>query len=1150
MANVGQAALVVVGTVVGAYFGNPQLGLVLGSLTGSLLFPTQLPAGPRITDNRTTTATIGEPVPILFGTADLAGTVIWVAPVVETASEQGGKGGPEQKIFNYNQSIGIGLCERVDDTAAADEGAIGGVTRIWENGTIVYDIRAQQEANTALGFVAETDQQYADRLAVSAAYATTFTLYLGDELQDPDPTIEAIEGMGNVPGFRGLAYIVYPNRALQVAQGLRHPNFTFECFKYGAGDCTSNTVTSNEQLFPWIGNDNPENPRNINQWVIDGFDPRLLDPTGHGALADHYLSWNTQVFSSGSECEAFLALIYGVPMTIMGYRAGSGIPATSHTGAPQVSGMQSVSPDPNLIEAQVWFNLPSRPTDFVSDTYTGPFELDHIYFKDGAGAVVASYMGGPSRSSGDPACPTQSLPFTAVAELSAHFPPDGTDMCGQESIVAKVTCTRFPNAPPDPCLDLLPSLTLPGFAVQLDGTLVKCGAWTRLASPFGSTTFKALQKYIAPGGFADTTHYPLNPCIPAGGENDTEAMWTAAYDDAVSNGWMAAGLTYKATELGGGDYPVWQNFMYTNDLVVCQASGTEISIAEIIAAVCKRAGLAADQIDVSDLGSIKVGGYSISGICDAADIISPLRSIGFFDCVESGKQLRFPTRGKEVVATLSEDQFGCFDGGSTGADGSSSTNIPPSVAVVRQDETTLPRSIRFHYKAVSRDYQDAEQDSPFRLTTKAIDDQDISIPVCLDDDLAIKSAEIIWSDAWAGQNSYTLSVDQSLAALEVADCIGVPVDGVIQRMRIVSDSNAAFVLRKLQCVADDQGSYISFAVATPPAKKPSTLTFLSPSLAVFLNIPSLMDADNNAGFYVVAYPDPASGNKWNGAVFYQSVDGTNFSQSVTSTQAGTVGTMDTAVPPSESFTWDSVTVLTVNVPASESFESRTDDAVLAGANAAAMGADGRWEIIQFATATQISPTQWQLSRLLRGRRGTEYVMGSSEAGDQFVMVSTGDLVRIPLSVSQIGAAYVYKVVSVGAAFSTGNTYDFTSRGTALVPFSPVDAAAAFISGGDIEISWTRRDRLGETLMSGMDVPLSDFPESFQVDIVEAPHSPSSPAVVFRTLATGTTSVIYAAADFATDYGGPHSPPTVYVRIYQMSLTMGRGTPEVAALVIA
>lgn len=1122
----------------------------MGSLAGSALFPTQLPAGPRITDNRTTTATIGVPVPILFGTADLAGTVIWLAPMIEHSSEQGGKGGPQQKVFNYTQSIAIGLCERVDDTAAATVGAIGGLTRIWENGTIVYDIRPQQEANTELGTVAETDEQYANRLSVSADYAEGFTLYLGDENQEADPTIEAVEGLGNVPGFRGLAYIVYPNRNLQNAQGLRHPSFTFECFQDGTGTCTDEPKLATSVLYRWNsgGTENPVNGLNVNTYAVLSFETLLTTAGGDSYLM--YPDFSVPQISLEAALGSVLPY-YKVPVFYVGYASGTvgGSAEVLQTQFnPGTAGTQGVPTPNDYLSVQkhqlfVYYNV----IEPINGYFTGNQVASNSvpYLNPQSAPVNESWHAGPVNRT------LQSFSYTwPTVPAGGVFPPypapyvngapntlinDSAWIFWNSDVQIEVT--RSPSPPNDPCLGLLPATT-PGYAVLEDGRIIKCNTWSLVAGPY-SGSYKSMSKFDAA---ATTNSYPWDPTLHSSDPNFSNAtFWTDAYNALVAADKMPAGLVY------GTDYPVVPSAVYEIDQVICEGSGVEANVADITRQICKRAGLTDSQIDVSDLTTSTVGGYSISGICDGSDIIAPLRSIAFFDCVDSGNTLRFPTRGKEVVATLTADQIGCFDGGSTGGDGSSSTNVPASIAVVRQDETTLPRSIRLHYKATSREYQDAEQDSPFRLTTRAVDDQDISIPLCIGDVKAAKSAEILWADAWAAQNSYTLAVDQSLAALEGADCIGVPVNGVIQRMRIVSDSNASFVLRKLSLVADDQGSYISFAVASPPIQKPSTLTFLSPTLAVFLNIPSLMDSDNNAGFYVVAYPDPNSGNKWNGATFYQSIDGTNFSQSVSSTQAGTVGTLDTAVLASESFTWDTTTIITVNLPISESFESRTDDAVLAGANAAAMGADGRWEIIQFATATQITPTQWQLSRLLRGRRGTEHVMGSSQAGDQFVLVSTGDLVRVPLSVSQIGASYVYKVVSVGAAFSTGNTYDFVSRGTALVPFAPVDALATSSTGGDIEISWTRRDRLGETLMSGMDVPLSDFPESFQVDIVEAPHSPSSPTVVFRTLTTGTTSVIYSAADFAADYPADSPGGPIYVRIYQMSLTMGRGTPLVATL---
>jgi hypothetical protein len=1144
MSNLGQAALIVVGTVVGAYFGNPQLGFVLGGLAGSALFPTQLPAGPKLTDNRTTTATVGTPVPILFGTADLAGSVIWLDALIQHSSEQGGKGGPQQQVFSYTQSIAIGLCERVDDFAAADLGAISGLTRIWENGQLVYDIRPQLAANTALGQLAETDAQYANRLAISAAYAETFTLYLGSEVQDPDPTIEAVLGIGNAPGFRGLAYIVFPNRQLQEGQGLRHPNWTFECYQAGTGECSESQEISNDILPPWGSGTGDVRGSGSYVYQIVAVDTVWVT----GEPSDFF----TKQYLSLEDALAAAAAYYPVGMNIFqGYSILSGAETTGafvtnptssfDPTSPTTSGSKA-SPDPyvlgynyNYRVVTQWFsngNQQQDPGSHSGSLYRIP---DHAWWEVSKIVYNTSVLG----DSNPFAYPPWDSPFTGGSRWTGYY--------WFESVHdIQIGVVRVGSAPPDPCADLPPSL-LPGFCIRGDGKLVKGGAWVK----------DSVNSYLALQGFAHQTApftndvvYPLNPTIAVSDPNNNATFWNAAYAAAVAAGEMNAGMTYNSAGTGSPltTYPRLLSYAWTIDMTICEGSGAEVNVGAIITAICKRAGLAEASIDVSDLTAIFVPGYTISGICDAADIISPLRSLAFFDCIESGSVLRFPARGKEIVATLTEDQIGCYDGDAF----SNPSSIPPKVAVTRQDETTLPRAIRLHYKAVARDYQDGEEDSPFRLATTAIDDQDISIPICIGDTQALQAAEILWSDAWASQNSYVISIDQSLLALECGDCIGVPVDGFIVRMRIVSESNASGVLRKLTLVGDDQGSYISFREAAPPSFQQPTLSQLQQSIAILLNVPALNDLDNDAGFYAVAYPDPSTGNVWRGAQLYQSVDGINFSPSVFIPTAATVGTIDTAIPESESNDFDEYTVITVNCDASQSFVSRTDEAVLAGANAAAMGADGRWEIIQFCNAEQITPTQWQLSRLLRGRRGTEHVMGSSEAGDTFVMVSTGDIVRVPLSVAQIGAIYDYRIVSSGAAFTTGTDQNFISRGTALIPFSPVDAAAAEGTGGNIDITWTRRDRLGQTLMSGMDIPLSDYPENFEIDITEGPHSPASPLTVFRTLTSGTTSVVYSAADFAADYAGesPASPKVIYVRIYQMSLTMGRGTPEIATLVVS
>jgi hypothetical protein len=61
-------------------------------------------------------------------------------------------------------------------------------------------------------------------------------VYPGDEDQTPDPLIEAIEGAGQAPAYRGLAYVVFEDLPLD-AFGARIPNLNFEVFaRPGAGE--------------------------------------------------------------------------------------------------------------------------------------------------------------------------------------------------------------------------------------------------------------------------------------------------------------------------------------------------------------------------------------------------------------------------------------------------------------------------------------------------------------------------------------------------------------------------------------------------------------------------------------------------------------------------------------------------------------------------------------------------------------------------------------------------------------------------------------------------------------------------------------------------------------------------------------------------
>ena len=68
--------------------------------------------------------------------------------------------------------------------------------------------------------------------------------------------------------------------------------------------------------------------------------------------------------------------------------------------------------------------------------------------------------------------------------------------------------------------------------------------------------------------------------------------------------------------------------------------------------------------------------------------------------------------------------------------------------------------------------------------------------------------------------------------------------------------------------------------------------------------------------------------------------------------------------------------------------------------------------------------------------------------------------------------------------------------------------------------------------------MSETGESYEVDIL-------SGLTVLRTLSSSTANVTYTSAMQTADFGGP--PSSLSIAIYQISSTVGRGSPAAATL---
>lgn len=188
----------IVGGAIGFFVGGPAgaaWGFSIGSAVGGYLDPVNV-QGPRLKDAQAQTSTVGGVIPFGYGVFVTAGNVIWCDTLKEhkKTERQGKGGGAKTTTYTYTRSYAIGVCE----------GPIYGFKWIKRNGKKVYT----SDPNATL-----QEQQY------SAKWMQKASLYYGDEEQMPDSTMVAVEGVGNVPPHRGLAYIVVENDDLTELQG-------------------------------------------------------------------------------------------------------------------------------------------------------------------------------------------------------------------------------------------------------------------------------------------------------------------------------------------------------------------------------------------------------------------------------------------------------------------------------------------------------------------------------------------------------------------------------------------------------------------------------------------------------------------------------------------------------------------------------------------------------------------------------------------------------------------------------------------------------------------------------------------------------------------------------------------------------------------
>ncbi len=550
------------------------------------------------------------------------------------------------------------------------------------------------------------------------------------------------------------------------------------------------------------------------------------------------------------------------------------------------------------------------------------------------------------------------------------------------------------------------------------------------------------------------------------------------------------------------------------------------SLGAIVEVLLKKVGLVSSQYDVTRLTDL-VEGFIVTKQSTVRQLLEQLQQAYFFDAVESDGQLKFIKRGGEAVVTINQDRMVPIAGSGT---------IREVCHITRAQELELPRQINVVYLNRLSGYQPSTQISQ-RQTVSAVDIVTINLPIVLSDQQAKVIADISLYNAWMGRTSYRFMLPTQYAALEPTDIVTPILNNVNHTVRIMHSQIARNGLLELRGKAEDVSTYDFYAAPGEPPPVTTEGNIIPQTRLELLDLPAFPSDTETQGLMRVAMT--GIGSNWQGGVLYRSDDGgeaggNNFSLITSASSPAITGSILNQVTAGPSEFFDDTTQIEVLL-LTGTLQSVTELAVLNGANAALIGD----EIIQFQNATLLSTGRYKLSRLLRGRLGTEHTVGNHPASTERFVLLDGSVIKQGMPNNLLNLARHYKCVSVGGTLTSTPEQAFTWQGKVFKPYSPVHIAGSRDGSGNISLSWKRRTRISGDWRDGVDVPLGEESERYEVEIM-------SGSTLKRTI-TGLAApaATYTAAEQVTDFGSAQA--SVSVKTYQLSAIVGRGYPGIATV---
>lgn len=1079
-----QLALSVAGATAGYFIGGPtgaQIGWAAGSTASSLLFPQRTRNEPPTVDTRVQISSYGVAIPQVWGIDQHAGNLIdWSeVRVVTTEETEGGKGGPQvtNVTKTYYADLMFLVCRGPEDGSG-----ISAIRRIWRGADLFYDASSGQTLESIIA---------------ANQNAQGMTIYRGTSDQLPDPTLEALQGVGNVPAYRYRCCVMFQNLQLKTGR-VQDEAFRFEVISASSAGAAKYTLTS----FVHDGSFS----RPIPSRFTDLNQIRFVTPNDAPSAAGGF---NVMVGVPGGNMYRERTI---TPPWLVG---GSEFPVHIHAdvdclAAPEHDGGYSINYVDIMLDDGLFLGRLSlgAGTDHTADFGTRVAkEGDYYALCDYATTKYYSrhIHAWQLLGTGTIANSLGEFDIASVLTVGTWYVTDVFIHGGK--IYATCYSGNFGTPGTSYNKVLVIDLLTLAYEAQYDGPSFPSAAGD------GSPT--AMLHVSAGGIFVRyyVTFYKINT------DNTFTLLYTGITSDFNDGStWMTPfyvddNLRYL---IHGPDFNTSTDDYYYVNLAAVTPGVTYLSAP--VADLCAQSGVTASEYDVTGIADIVLRGYSRNALGSARQSLDEL--LPLFSCTsfERDGKLIFRKLGGAAVASIVQDDLAAHEGGG---------ELPDVLPIVRRDELQLAKSMTMRFKNIDQEYETGAQTFTRRVARSELARIE-STDVILNDDEALRIAHIKLTREWIERMAYTWQTGMEYAALEPGDVVTLTAHDQTHTARVEKIEYADGLL-KFEGVPETA----EILDATPAAQSAdpiaSTVAYLGASYMALLDIAPLRETDDNFGRYVAG--NGVLPSSWPGLAVYRASDSVNFQAVAELRTAGVIGLCSTTLGSFAMWnTVDEKNSVTVQVRAG-TLTSSNNAGLLNQSNLCLIGS----ELLQFRDVTDNGNGSYTLKGLLRGRRGTDSYIATHAANEAFELITNSDGVQLvgdmPELRSDLNRELPYKAVTLGAVVNDAATVTSTNTGQRMRPLSPVNGTAIKLATGDWVFQWMRRDRLPWRVFLGGGVPMSESAETYELDIM-------SGATVKRTLnVSAALTTTYTAAQQTTDFGGAQS--SVTANIYQTNTDYGR-----------